>query len=319
MLSNNQRLKEWLRKGETFRLSLLVSLSLAARFGTHAGWQSKLRASQPVRIAQMADEWNSYDTAAESHDRLAVPSYFDQPAKDLVADIGVGSAARVLDIGTGSGIAAQRAMECASPQTKVVGIDPSLEMLRVARKRGVPLMAVAMTPGLPFRDCAFDRVLAGFVLSHVASYEAVLRDITRVLAPGGRFGGTAWGSIEIEYRAFWQTLAESFVDKGMLAEAEKRALPWEEWFTDPDHLADAFRAAGLRDVGVRRVVYTIPMKIADFLAIRDGSLQARFMRHNLPAEEWLRFKETLQSEFHRRFSNPIDHLRDAFIAIGTRS
>jgi hypothetical protein len=105
----------------------------------------------------------------------------------------------------------------------------------------------------------------------------------------------------------------------LLVEAEKRALPWEEWFTNPDHLADAFRAAGLRDVGVRRVVYTIPMRIADFLAIRDGSLQARFIRHNVPAEEWIRFKDTVQNEFHRRFSDPIDHLRDAFIAIGTRS
>lgn len=266
----------------------------------------------------MASDWISYDAAAESHDRLAVPSFFERPARDLIARTGLGSAARILDIGTGSGVAALRAAEGAQPHALVVGIDPSIEMLRVARQKGLRVAAAAVTPGLPFANRSFDRVLASFVLSHIRSYEAGLLDITRVLMPAGMLGVTTWGSMENDYRTFWQSLAESFIDKQMLANAMREALPWEDWFTEPGHVADALRAAGLQDVDVQPVLYTIHTNIDDFLAIRESSLQARFIRHKLAASEWERFKETVAAEFHRRFKDPIDHKRDVLIATGKR-
>ena len=245
----------------------------------------------------MAGKWTSYDVAAESHDRLAVPTFFDQPARDLVAKLDLASAASVLDIGTGSGVAAQHAAEVAVTSARVVGIDPSLEMLRIARSHGLRCLAVAITPGLPFANRTFDRVLASFVLSHIPSYEDGLLDITRLLKPHGRLGVTCWGSIENEYRAFWQSLAERFVSKQILADSTREALPWEEWFTEPDHLANAFQATGLIGVEVHRVVYTIHANISDFLALREASLQARFMRQALSVSEWERFKETAAMEF----------------------
>ena len=266
----------------------------------------------------MAGDWTSYDSAAECHDCLAAPKFFEQPARDLVTRIDVKSAASILDVGMGSGLAAIRAATVADPLAMIVGIDPSLAMLRIARSHGIRDVAAAVTPGLPFADGVFDRVLASFVLSHVPSYEQGLTDMARVLRSGGRLGVTTWGSIQNEHREFWQCLAESFVDKKLLADATREALPWEEWFTDPEHLADAFRAAGLTDIGVHPVLYTIHTDIADFLAIRESSLQARFMRHNLDAPRWERFRQTAAEEFYRRFKDPIDHTRDVFIAIGTR-
>src|SRR6266478_4191593 len=118
----------------------------------------------------MGADWTSYDSAAESHDRLAGPSSFEQPAHDLVAKIDVRSAARILDIGTGSGLAAVRAAKGAGPNGVVVGIDPSLAMLHITRSHGIRDVAAAVTPGLPFADRVFDRVLASFVLSHIPSY-----------------------------------------------------------------------------------------------------------------------------------------------------
>jgi ubiquinone/menaquinone biosynthesis C-methylase UbiE len=266
----------------------------------------------------MAQHWTSYDSAAESHDRLAAPSFFEQPARDLVTRIDVRSAARILDIGTGSGLAAVRAANVADPHAIVVGIDPSLAMLKITRSHGIGNVVEAVTPGLPFANRAFDRALASFVLSHVPSYESAMTDMVRVLRPGGRLGVTTWGSMQIEYREFWQSLAESFIDKQLLAEATREALPWEEWFTDSDHLTDAFQVAGLMDIDVHRVLYTIHTNIADYLAIREASVQARFMRHNLDAPRWERFRQTAAAEFHRRFKDPIDHARDVFMAIGTR-
>jgi ubiquinone/menaquinone biosynthesis C-methylase UbiE len=266
----------------------------------------------------MAGNWTSYDSAAECHDRLAAPSFFEQPARDLVARIDVRSAVRILDVGTGSGLAALLAAKVAEPHSTVVGIDPSLEMLRIGRSHGLRFVVAGVAPGLPFADRVFDRVLASFVLSHVSSYESGLRDMVRVLRAGGRLGVTTWGSMQNEYREFWQSLAESFVNKELLAEATREALPWEDWFTDPGHLGQALQGAGLSDVGVHRAVYTIHTNIADFLTIREVSLQARFMRQNLDTGRWDRFKETAIAEFHRRFKDPIDHTRDVLIAVGTR-
>ena len=266
----------------------------------------------------MAGHWTSYDSAAECHDRLAAPSFFEQPARDLVARIDARSATRILDVGTGSGLAALLAAKVADSHAIVVGIDPSLEMLRIGRSHGLRFVVASVAPGLPFADQVFDRVLASFVLSHVSSYESGLSDMVRVLKAGGRLGVTTWGSMQNEYREFWQSLAESFVDKKDLAEATREALPWEDWFTDPGHLEQGLQGAGLTDVGVHRVLYMIHMNITDFLAIREASLQARFMRQNLDAGRWDRFKKTAITEFHRRFKDPIDHTRDVLIAVGTR-
>jgi ubiquinone/menaquinone biosynthesis C-methylase UbiE len=266
----------------------------------------------------MAADWASYDSAAESHDRLAAPSFFEQPARDLVAAIDVRSAACILDIGTGSGLAALHAARVADPNAIVAGVDPSLEMLRIARSHGLRHVVAGIAQGLPFADRVFDRALASFVLSHLSSHEAGLMDMVRVLKSGGRLGVTTWGSIQNEYREFRQSLAETFIDKTLLAEATQEALPWEEWFTDPEHLDQAFQVAGLRDVRVHRAVYTIHTNVADFLAIREVSIQARFMRRNLDAARWEGFREAAKAEFKRRFKDPIDHTRDVFIAVGTR-
>jgi ubiquinone/menaquinone biosynthesis C-methylase UbiE len=125
-----------------------------------------------------------YDSAAADHDRLAVPAIFAEPARDLVARTGLPAAGRILDIGTGTGIAARLAIELAHPGTIVVGLDPSLEMLRVARSHDLLCLAVGAVPGLPYPDAAFDRILANFVLSHLTSYRTALLDIVRVLRPG---------------------------------------------------------------------------------------------------------------------------------------
>jgi len=266
----------------------------------------------------MTANWASYDSAAESHDRLAGPSYFEQPARDLVAAMDVGSAASILDIGTGSGLAALRAARIADPHAMVVGMDPSVEMLRIARSHGVRQVVAGVASELPFEDCVFDVAVASFVLSHLSSYELGLREIVRVLKPAGRLGVTTWGSIENEYREFWQSLAETFIDKARLTEASREALPWEEWFTNPENLEQAFQGVGLTGVRVHRAEYTIHTNIADFLAIREASLQARFMRQNLDAAQWERFRETVAAEFYRKFRDPIDHTRDVYIAVGTR-
>jgi len=266
----------------------------------------------------MAPDWRSYDSAAESHDRVAAPSYFERPAGDLVSRMEMASAVRILDVGTGSGLAGLQAAKAAGPGALVVGLDPSLEMLRIAQGHGLRRVAAGVASSLPFADRVFDRVLASFVLNHLPSYETGMAEMVRVLRQGAKLGVTTWGPLENEHREFWQSLAESFVDKRLLAEAIREALPWEEWFTDPGHLSRAFQTAGLTSVEVHRAEYATRTTIRDFLAMREASLQARFMRHNLDAARWERFRATSADAFAKRFKDPIEHTRDVFITIGSR-
>ncbi|HFC98656.1 MAG TPA: class I SAM-dependent methyltransferase [Thermosulfurimonas dismutans] len=85
---------------------------------------------------------------------------------------------RGLEVGVGTG-------RFALPLGIPYGADPSLEMLRLARKRGLTVVQAA-GENLPFVTGGFDLVLLMVTLCFVDSPEAVLREAHRVLGPGGR-------------------------------------------------------------------------------------------------------------------------------------
>jgi SAM-dependent methyltransferase len=234
---------------------------------------------------------------------------FEAPARDLAARMEFGSARSALDVGTGTGIVA---LQAACPV--VVGVDPSVELLRRARRNGVRLVAVAGAQGLPFADTTFDRVTAGFVLSHVPSYADALRDMARVTRRGGRLGLTAWASRDTEYRDCWERLMGRFVD---VRAVEADALPWEEWLAEPGNVGAALSEAGLRGVAVEERAYPIEMTVESFLAMRETSTAARYLRRSDPTA-WERFRGMAAEEFQRRFRDPVVFTHRAWIATGSR-
>ncbi len=273
--------------------------------------------SAPVIIGG-ACAWWSYDAIAETYDRLAVPHVFSQPAKDLVAMLKLPPGARALDVGTGTGVAALLALQSAGPGAPVVGLDCSLGMLRLARKKGVPWLVAGVVPGLPFPDAVFDGVLANFVLSHLGNYQTALLDMTRVLRPGGRLGFSAWGPGTSEFRRLWQAAAESFVSKEQLSQGLRQVLPWEEWFADGAHLEQALREAGLVSIEVHNREYKTSVRVDDFLAMRELTVQASLMKELLDAAQWQSFRENVAKEFQSRCRGLVEDIRDAFLAVGVK-
>ena len=90
----------------------------------------------------------------------------------------------VLDLATGSGdLAAEIQARC--PQATVIGADFSPPMLQEARRRGLQHLIVADAMNLPFRDGVADVVTVAFGLRNMASWPAALREMARVLRPGG--------------------------------------------------------------------------------------------------------------------------------------
>ncbi len=98
----------------------------------------------------------------------------------------------VLDLGCGAGFDALLSAQLVGPQGRVVGIDLSPEMLAVAEagraEAGFPQVEFreAGVEALPFPDASFDAALSNGVLNLVPDKPAALREIFRVLRPGGR-------------------------------------------------------------------------------------------------------------------------------------
>lgn len=112
-----------------------------------------------------------------------------QPAR-LVASLPLSAETRVLDLGAGSGVVAQSVM----PQMRggqLILLDAQRRMLSRARRRLAPVPGVrpAFTVGvaefLPFPEATFDVVLMVTVLGEVDEPAMTMREVHRVLRPGG--------------------------------------------------------------------------------------------------------------------------------------
>lgn len=132
--------------------------------------------------------WNNAAAVYEA-ERLRV---FRPRAEELVRRAGIQAGDRVLDLGTGSGLAAMVAAKVVGPAGSVLGVDTSEGLLEVARAAGskagrqVEFRRMSMAE-LDLPDDAFDHVIGNYSLCCSGRYEEVLREARRVLRPGGRF------------------------------------------------------------------------------------------------------------------------------------
>jgi len=99
----------------------------------------------------------------------------------------VGAETRALDLACGTG---DLAFALAAKGARVTGIDASPRMIDAAKERAVSAPSVDFVVGdmtaLDVPDASVDIVTAGYALRNVPDYHAALREIARVLRPGGR-------------------------------------------------------------------------------------------------------------------------------------
>lgn len=131
---------------------------------------------------------------ADVFENLLVPAIFRRYAEALIERARpIGPSERVLDLGCGTGIVARLLRERLGGAANIAGADVSAPMIGKAREVAPELAwHEADAVALPFADRAFDLVLSQQMLQFVPDRRAALREVRRVLAPGGRLLVSTW-------------------------------------------------------------------------------------------------------------------------------
>jgi demethylmenaquinone methyltransferase/2-methoxy-6-polyprenyl-1,4-benzoquinol methylase len=198
----------------------------------------------------------------------AVLSFGQDPRwrRAMVARVGAGHDDQVLDVATGTGMVAQalvRRYGCT-----VVGLDQSPDMLAAARARLArdPALAARVTlregqaEQLPFGDGAFDHLTFTYLLRYVDDPAATLRELARVVRPGGRIASLEFG---VPPAPVWRGLWRAYTRAGLPALGRLISPQWAQTGrflarSIPDfyerhslqHLTELWTAAGIGDVAV---------------------------------------------------------------------
>jgi SAM-dependent methyltransferase len=225
---------------------------------------------QEVRYDRIAEGYATYWSPVHRASTLALLA-------EVAADAGV-RRLRILDVGTGTGA---MAVEAAArwPLADVDAVDISAGMLAVAARTiaaaGEAGERVRLTRApadrLPFPDGAFDLALTAFVLQLVPSRPRALREMRRVLRPGGRLAYVGWlaGELPFAADAAWDEVLDA-------AGIERESTGGHDDLASAAVAVRQLRAAGLSRVTARedRLVYQFtPEAYAAFVTrFDDGDL-----------------------------------------------
>ena len=134
-----------------------------------------------VDIAEGYARWaESYDS--ELNPLIAVEGPL---VESIVRKVPMRSA---IDVGAGTG---RHALALAGRGVAVTAVDPSPEMLDIARRKaakaglGIDFRRAAIDEGLPAEDGRFDLLICALTLSHVRDFDEAVRECARVVRPGG--------------------------------------------------------------------------------------------------------------------------------------
>ena len=180
-------------------------------------------------------------------------------SRQLVDSLPLAKARSVLEAGAGVG-ALYPTLAAAAPHARIVLTDPAGGMLRLAPTAAGRARATA--DQLPFRDGSFDAAILAFMLQYLPDARHFsLREVRRLLRPGGHVGIAGWG-----------TMAESVADQRWLTALDAAGAPqanrlatYYQAADSTEKLRETLTSAGYRDVQVRTLSWSDQPDLETFL------------------------------------------------------
>ena len=126
-------------------------------------------------------------SAADVYEEFFVPALFREPAQHVARAADIRRGQSVLDAACGTGVLAREAVGATGNDGKVTGLDGNDGMLAVAKRLAPGInWQRGLAEALPFADRSFDRAFSQFALMFFDDRAAALREMRRVMKPGGR-------------------------------------------------------------------------------------------------------------------------------------
>jgi ubiquinone/menaquinone biosynthesis C-methylase UbiE len=203
----------------------------------------------PLRQAK-AKAAATYDAAADHFDDAPL-SFWDRIGKRTIDRLALSNGAKILDVGCGTGASALPAAEAVGAKGSVIGVDLSARLLERARTkakaRDIPNIEfrVADMTSLGYPNGHFDAVVSVFSIFFIPDMEGLVRELWRMVRPGGKLAVTTWGPriFEPAY-ARWQTALRQ--ERPDLYSAFN---PWDR-ITEPEAVRRLLRDGGATNIEV---------------------------------------------------------------------
>jgi len=186
-------------------------------------------------------------SAAEVYEEFFLPALFQEWASRVLEAARIQPGERVLDVACGTGVLARAAAAHTGAHGTVAGFDLNDGMLAVARRKAPHIeWRQGRAEALPFDDASFDAVVSQFGLMFFEDRSAALREMMRVLRPGGRMTVAVWDSIDRipGYAAVTGLLQRLFGEPA----ADALRMPFT--LGDPQDLRSLFADAGIPTVRI---------------------------------------------------------------------
>jgi ubiquinone/menaquinone biosynthesis C-methylase UbiE len=214
----------------------------------------------------------TYDAASDHFDDEPL-AFWDRIGGRTVERLALAPGAKVLDVGCGTGASVLPAAQAVGPNGRVIGVDLSARLLDRARAKAaarrlanVEFRIGDMTAsGYPNED--FDAVVSVFSIFFVPDMEGLVRELWRMVRPGGKLAVTTWGPriFEPAYSR-WQAAVRQ--ERPDLYSAFN---PWDR-ITDVESVRRLLRDGGVTDCEVAAEDSFQPLRSAeDWWTIALGS------------------------------------------------